>query len=116
METMVAVGADRFMIMCASVVCVLRGLTLGAQPRAARERAFDLALRGARLAGCSALLAGSTFARFRACAEIIHGRFTRGTIKRDDLSVGLARQLPSVPVSNAADHLDGPQFRGLHTW
>jgi len=32
------------------------GITPGAQPRAARERFRDLALLGARLGGCSALL------------------------------------------------------------
>lgn len=38
------------------VGCRCRGLTTAHQPRAARDRGFDLALRLARLVGCSGLL------------------------------------------------------------
>src|SRR5476649_745327 len=66
--------------------------------------------------GSSARLAGFSPTRFGALVQIFRGGLAGGSIERDDLGLGLARQLTRVTVSNAANHLDRSQLSGLHRW
>jgi hypothetical protein len=60
--------------------------------------------------GSIAVLAGSSFARFGTSTHVFQGGLASGPVEGNDLRLGLARQLTSVAISNATDHLDGPHF------
>ncbi len=68
------VGASTWTPACSTTV-FRKSITFRAQPRAARDRCFDLALRGARLVGCSAGLAAHAMPSRLVAPTTVPGRY-----------------------------------------